>query len=192
MNSSSTRSTIMRSTVDKLLFFTSRLALYSLAEAAYLLGNLLPTRAAIFPWRLALSLNRHHSSSALNLALAARDDADGWAAFLTTVEAIRNPWNTSGSDLFLTWVPGRLVQRFYMRLLFGRLTDSTVLNGAYDEMKKVALAHLAAYHTRQALAQKQTERAGQALAIWSSVAGDMLEIRWAKVEVAVMKSDPTA
>lgn len=176
----------------KLLFFLGHLLLYSLAEAAYVLGNLLPGTLAIGSWRLALRWNRHHILAALNiaLALAERNHPNAWVAFLQAVQAVRNPWNTSGSDLFLTWVPERIMRRLLHRALWGRSVQSAVLNGAHDQLRQDALARLAEHHTRQALHQRQVDRARQALDVWTSVAGNTLGNQWAAVEVALLVNDP--
>jgi hypothetical protein len=176
----------------KLFYFLSHLLLYSLAEVAYLLGNLLPGTLAIGLWRLSLRWNRHHVLAALNIALvlAERNHPNAWAALLQAVQSIKNPWNTSGSDLFLTWVPGRIMRRLLHRVLCGRLVQAAVLNGAHDQMRQDALARLAEHHTRQALHQREAEHARQALDVWTSVAGNTLENRWAAVEVAILTNDP--
>ncbi len=176
----------------KLLFFLGHLLLYSLAEAAYVLGNLLPGTLAIGSWRLALRWNRHHILAALNiaLALAERNHPNAWVAFLQAVQAVRNPWNTSGSDLFLTWVPERIMRRLLHRALWGKSVQSAVLNGAHDQLRQDALARLAEHHTRKALHQRQVDRARQALDVWTSVAGNTLGNQWAAVEVALLVNDP--
>jgi len=181
---------------EKFVFLASHLLVYILGEIAYLVGNVLSTilfsdALGLIFWRLAVRLNRHHLLAAINVALVLghRGDSEAWSAFLYVVEVVRNPWNTSGSDLYLTWIPGRSIRRFVVRLIWGRAAFGSITLSTHDELQRSALAQLAAYHTKQAIDSQQTEHATEALGLWQSLGANSLEMAWAAAAIAVQQND---
>ncbi len=150
----------------------------------FIVANVLPTSLAVYGWRVALKLNPHHVPAALNRVriLQERKDANSWDAFQDSLRVIQNPQHTSASDLALTWVPGQLTRRIARRVLWGNAPQD-YLTEINDRWRQDTLIDVARYEFETNLAQKNWERASEALDIWSRTAGETLQVQWARVEL---------
>lgn len=169
-------------------FFARNLLRWALAELCSQLGNLAPGSLGRLAWRLALRLNPHHEVAAINLAtvLAERSDAGAWWAFERCLQQLENRHGISASDLYFSRWPARLARRLAARALWGGLAASHPLEAIHDghqAVQQAALRQLARQHCSKALQTRNIERAQRSLAVWRSVAGDGVEVRWATVEL---------
>ncbi len=170
-------------------FLVHRLMACSLAELFYLLGNLAPPRLAEVLWSLCLRLNAHHRAAAVNRALALldRDREAAWAAFDAVLEQLANRGDTSASDLYLTWIPGRTARRAVARLLSGAAAGSP--QDAHDRALLDACRRLARAHFRRHLESGDLERAAAALGARESLGGAPAELGWGAAELAWRRGD---
>ncbi len=153
-----------------------------------MVGSLVPQGLGVRLWRLSLALNPHHRGAAAQRALALldRDPETAWEAFTALLKQLRNPNNTSASDLYLTWVPGRLIRRWIARPL--GLT-STHLEKAHHQALTSSYADLARMHFDRALSGQQFERAAEALDARRSLGEKSLDLRWATADLAWQRGD---
>jgi hypothetical protein len=165
----------------------------SIAECLFVLGNLLPGLVGSRLWSAALVCNPEHYAAALNRAAWLFDSASkatdernvDWRAFLRMIDCIQNPRNVSASDLYGTWVPGRLFRRALARVKQGpgnQLNDQR----DWDRILILRSVDLAKCHLTAALGGADTGRAEQALDVWRSLAGNTLESQWAEAELKWM------
>ena len=172
-------------------FLVRRLAGCAAAEGCHLLANLAPAAVAVPLWALAVRLNPHHhrAAAARARALLERGDRRSWPAFTALIAAIGNPADTSASDLYLTWIPGRIVTAAAAALLWGRGEDGRLRAVQGAELRDRCV-RLAAAHFDLALRTGDLDRAAAALAAWRSLTGaagaaaEPLEVRWAAAELA--------
>ncbi len=167
-----------------IVFVGSRLLRWGLAEIVCGLGNILPAAAGPGFWRLALGLNPHHEVAASNRARALLDrgHAEAWPAFEALLRQLANPANTSASDLHLSRTPGRVVRRLAARWLWG--PSAADVESQHDRSLRQTCESLARDFTARWIRGGELEAAARALETWQSVAGDRLEIRWARAEIA--------
>ncbi len=170
-------------------FFARNLLRWGLAELFSQLGNLAPGSLAIASWRLAIKLNPHHEVAAINLATALAEGSEtaSWAAFERCLQQLENRHQISASDLYLSRWPGRLARRLAARGLWGGLATAhpqEAMHDSHDAVLQTALCHLAGRHCGTALQAREVDRAQRSLDVWRSLAGETVEVRWAKVELA--------
>ncbi|MEM7585731.1 MAG: hypothetical protein AAF560_20240 [Acidobacteriota bacterium] len=165
-------------------FLAARLVAYGLAEALFMLANLLPRSWALPLFKPCLALNPHHREAALQRALTlatAGDGEAGWQAFQDLLRQLKNPSDLSASDLFITWIPGRLARRIIARTMAIPAPD---LEQTRNQALNASYRQLARTHFEKTLGVGHLERAAEALAAWQSLGGKSLDLQWSQAELA--------
>ncbi len=172
---------------------TRRLGSHLAGELCFIVGNLLPSRTAIPMWEIALRYNPHHIGAAANRArvLASNGNPRSWEAFERLIETVENPRDTSASDLFVTWLPGRILRAVVARVLWGR-DWSELMRSANDQYLSESAGMVAQALTFAEVAASRPDKARVALDAWRSVAGDSTESAWAETEIAWAEDSTTA
>jgi tetratricopeptide (TPR) repeat protein len=187
---------------NRAFFWPARLLRWGLAEILCSLGNLAHRSMAIPLWGWSVHLNQHQEVAAMNRATALFECDDQslgnhvaeditWAAFETVLEQLKNPWNTSASDLYLSRTPGRLARRMATRALWGPAASKT--EAPHDEQLKTILTRLAKGHFRRGLAEENLDRAERALETLGSLIGPKhLDVLWGRGELAWCRDEKNA
>ncbi|MEM7352707.1 MAG: tetratricopeptide repeat protein [Acidobacteriota bacterium] len=169
-------------------FLALRLPRYTLAEACFVAANLLPSRVALYSSKLCLRLNPEHRGAAIHRAMTlAADRRLGWEAFEQLLEQLANRQDVSASDLYLTWIPGRLLRRLVSRALWG--TIGHTLSETHDQAQLSACRQLARRHFHQTMADGELERAAIALEAQKSLGEAPGLLDWSTAELAWQRDE---